>query len=75
MVEHCAGVTPRPTQLRASKPLFQPGLVVSTINTLQRGHCIELMDIISLLIKIYSGNFNMHQKMNSGHAIFANFPS
>ena len=60
MVEHCSGITPRPTQQRASKPLFQPGLVVSTINTLQGGHCIELMDITSLLIKIYSGNRNRY---------------
>ena len=62
MVVNCTGVTPRPTQQRASKPLFQPRLVVLVINTLQRGHCIELMNITSLLIKIYSGNLNIHQK-------------
>ena len=61
MVEDCASVTPRPTQQRASKHLFQPGLVVSTINTLRRGHCIELMDITTFY-KIYSGNLNIHQK-------------
>ena len=72
MVEYCSGGKPRPTQQRASKPLFQPGLVVSTINTLRRGHCIELMDINSLLIKIYFGKFNLHQKVNSGHVIQIN---
>ena len=46
MVEHCAGVTPRPTQKRVSKTLFQLGLVVSVTDTLRRGHCIELMDIL-----------------------------
>ena len=46
MVEHCADVTPRPTQKRASKTLFQLGLVVSVINTLRRGPCTELMDIL-----------------------------
>ena len=46
MVEHCASVTPRPTQKRAFKTLFQLGLVVSVINTLRRGHCIELLDIL-----------------------------
>ena len=46
MVEHCASVTPRPTQKRASKTLFQLGLVVFVINTLRRGHCIELLDIL-----------------------------
>ena len=45
-VEYCAGVTPRPTQKRASKTLFQLGLVVTVINTLQRGLCTELMDIL-----------------------------
>ena len=73
MVENCAGVTLRLTQQRASKPLFQPGLVVSTLNTLRRGHCIELMDTsTSLLIKIYSGNLNIHpkkKKKKSGHVI------
>ena len=54
MVEHCAGVTPTPTQQRTSKPLFQQVLVVSTINTLRRRNCTELMDITSLLFKIYS---------------------
>ena len=58
MVEHCSDVTPRPTQQRASKP--------------RRGHCIELMDITSLLIKIYSENLNIHQKMNSRHVIQIN---
>ena len=46
MFEHCPGVTPRPTQKRASKALFQLGLVVSVINTLPRRLCIELMDIL-----------------------------
>ena len=46
MVEHCANVTPRPTQKRASKTLFQLGLAVSAINTLWRRHCIELLDIL-----------------------------
>ena len=46
MVESCAGVTPRPTQKGASKTLFQLGLVVSVINTLRRGLCTELMDIL-----------------------------
>ena len=59
MIEHYVGVTPRPTQQTASQPLFQPGLVLSTINTFQRGHCIDLMDITSLLIKIYFGNPNI----------------
>ena len=68
MVENCAGVTHMPRQQRASKPLFQPGLVVSTINTFQRGHCIELHGITYyLLINISPGNLNIHQTMNSGH--------
>ena len=46
MVENWAGVTPRPTQKRASKTLLQLGLVVSIINTLWRGLCTELMDIL-----------------------------
>ena len=46
MFEHCAGVTPKPTQKRASKTLFQLGLVVSVINTLRRRLCIELLDIL-----------------------------
>ena len=46
MVENCAGVRPRPTQKRASKTLLQLGLVVSVINTLWRGLCTELMDIL-----------------------------
>ena len=46
MVEHCAGVTAKPTQKRASKTLFQLGLVVSVINTLRRGLSTELMDIL-----------------------------
>ena len=46
MIEHCAGVTPRPTQKRASKTIFQLGLVVSVINTLWRGLCTDLMDIL-----------------------------
>ena len=46
MVESCVGVTPRPTQKGASKTLFQLGLVVSVINTLRRGLCTELMDIL-----------------------------
>ena len=46
MVEYCAGVTPRPTQKRASKILFQLGLVVTVINTLRRGLCTELMNIL-----------------------------
>ena len=45
MVEHCTGVTPRPTQKRTTKLLFQLRLVVSVINTLWRGHGIELMGI------------------------------
>ena len=45
-VENCAGVTPRPTQKRASETLLQLGLVVSIINTLRRGLCTELMDIL-----------------------------
>ena len=36
MVENCAGVTPKPTQQGASKPLFQLGLVVLVINTLKK---------------------------------------
>ena len=36
MIEHCDGVTPRPTQQKTSKPLFQQALVVSTIT-----HCGE----------------------------------
>ena len=66
MVKNCAGVTPKSTQKRTSKPLFQPGLVVSVINILRRGYCLELMDITSLLIKIYSGNLNIHQKLILG---------
>ena len=54
MIENCDGVTPRPTQQKTSKPLFQQALVVSTINTLRRRICTELMDIISFLFKIYS---------------------
>ena len=46
MVEHCGGVTPKPTQKRAFKTLFQLGLVLSVINKLRRRHCIELMDIL-----------------------------
>ena len=62
MVEHCAIVAPRPTQQRASKPLSWPRLVVSTINTFRRGHSTELIDITPLVITIYSGNLNIHQK-------------
>ena len=39
MVKHCAGVTPRPTQKRRSKTLFQLGLVVSVVNTYRKGLC------------------------------------
>ena len=46
MIEHCAGVTPKPTQQRASKALFQLRFLVSVISTMPRGHCIELMDIL-----------------------------
>ena len=46
MVKHCADVTPRPTQKRGSKTLFQLGLVVSVINTYRRGLCTEWMDIL-----------------------------
>ena len=46
MVEYCAGVTPRLAQKRASKTQFQLGLVVSVINTLRRGLCTELLDIL-----------------------------
>ena len=59
MVEYCTGVTPIPTQQRASNSLFHPGLLASTLNTLWRGHCMELMNTTSLLIKIYSGNLNI----------------
>ena len=45
MVEHCAVAIPRSTQKRTSKLLFQLRLVVSVINTLWRGHRIELMGI------------------------------
>ena len=69
IVDHCASVTPRSTQQRESKPLFQPGLVVSTVNAFRRGHCIELVDITPLLIKICSGNFNVHQKLKAGHVM------
>ena len=72
MVEICAGVTPYSTQQRTSKPLFLPGLVVPITNTLQRGYCLELIDITYLLIKIYSGNLNIHPKMTSGHIIQIN---
>ena len=46
MVEHCGGVTPRPTQKTASKTLFQLGLVLSVIKKVRRRHCIELMNIL-----------------------------
>ena len=72
IVKYCAGVTSISIQQRASKPLFQPGVVVSTINALRREHCIYLMDITHFLIKICSGNINLHQKMNSGPAIQSN---
>ena len=45
MVEHCVVATPRSTQKRTSKLPFQLTLVVSVINTLWRGHRIELMGI------------------------------
>lgn len=67
IVKYCAGVTSISIQqsISISKPLFQPGVVVSTINALRREHCIELMDFTHFLIKICSGNINVHQKMNS----------
>ena len=40
IVKYCAGVTSISIQQRASKPLFQPGVVVSTISALRREHCI-----------------------------------
>ena len=46
MVKHCAGVTPKPTQKRGSKTLFQLGLVVSVISTYRRGLYTELIDIL-----------------------------
>ena len=69
IVKYCAGVTSISIQQRASKPLFQPGIVVSTINALRREHCIELTDITHFLIKICSGNINVPQEMNSGPVI------